>query len=257
MQVLSGQQWAPAGSVGDDFRQGLRGQILSGGVIDYSHVITGPDDFSHIPQTDVALRLDIVKLAILVPLDGPQHALRGHPARPEHNATRHECQLEDFRIVCGHCFSDDCEVGSLRIHICSGRDRGGLESVWHPAKQAADASTDDLVRARRWQRIAPAFRCNEAPNKVDDRILFDEMRVAQSQDWMTELKGMVVRQGAPGRIARGLTLPEIACDCEPPWVVCARNPNGAVSVGTIPRASVEKGRYLPPAAVTIDVGQRS
>jgi hypothetical protein len=80
MQVLGAKPWAPAGSIGDDFGQCLRGQILSGGVIDDHYVNAGPNDFSHIPQADVSLRLEIVKLAILVPLDGSRYGASWHPA---------------------------------------------------------------------------------------------------------------------------------------------------------------------------------
>ena len=63
--------------------------------------------------------------------------------------------------------------------------------------------------------------------------------------------GKEVRQGAPAVVARGMGLPEVRADGERPFVLSARNPNGALSVAALPRIAGERS-VTPPADVIID-----
>lgn len=117
--------------------------------------------------------------------------------------------------------------------------------------------TDEAVRAVRWQRLAPAFPAWQGEAVLDSVVLMDDWRFKQGETSVTWLYGSVTRQGAPARVARGMSLPILRADGVAPFVIGARNPNGAVSVATLPRASKERGIYLPLVDVEIDVGDGS
>jgi hypothetical protein len=116
---------------------------------------------------------------------------------------------------------------------------------------------DEVTRAVRWQRIAPAFGVGEAPVTLDTEFLLDRWRFGQGETWAWWVIGKDVVQGAPARVARGMALPEVKADKESPFVAASRHPNGAVAVATLPRISVERGIHLPLADVTIDIGDGS
>ena len=64
----------------------------------------------------------------------------------------------------------------------------------------------------------------------------------------------VVNQCAPAVVTRGLPIPEVDVDGDPPFVIASRHPNGAVAVGALGRMSPEKGYRSPEADVTLHVG---
>jgi hypothetical protein len=66
--------------------------------------------------------------------------------------------------------------------------------------------------------------------------------------------GQEIVQGAPARVARGMSLPDVVAEGEPPFVVASRHPNGAIAMATLSRTSTEKGIFVPLADVTIEVG---
>lgn len=51
-----------------------------------------------------------------------------------------------------------------------------------------------------------------------------------------------------------MPLPRVSSKGDTPFVIASRNPNGAVSVATQERNSIEKGFYFPVADVSIEVG---
>ena len=122
---------------------------------------------------------------------------------------------------------------------------------------------DEVVRAVRWQRIAPAFGAGIMETHLDSRMLTDSYKFpsgefwTSTEDWDASYKSAnkVVPQGAPASVTRGLLLPEVKCNEEPPYVLASRNPNGAISIGTLGRISSEKGYYFPKADVTLKIGQ--
>ena len=124
---------------------------------------------------------------------------------------------------------------------------------------------DEVVRAVRWQRIAPAVGAGVSDTHLDSRKLTDSYKFpsgefwTSAEDWDASYKSVnkVVSQGAPARVTRGLPLPEVRCFEEPPYVLASLNPNGAISVGTLGRISTEKGYYFPEADVTLNIGQVS
>ena len=126
---------------------------------------------------------------------------------------------------------------------------------------------DEVVRAVRWQRIAPAFGAGVMETHVDAKMLVDSYKFpagefwTSTEDWATTYASpyacmnKVVAQGAPARVTRGLPLPEVTCAGEPPYVLASRNPNGSVSIGTLGRLSPERGCYFPEADVSLNIGR--
>jgi len=126
---------------------------------------------------------------------------------------------------------------------------------------------DEVVRAVRWQRIAPAFGAGVMATQVDNKMLVDSYKFpagefwASTEDWATTYASpyacmhKVVAQEAPARVTRGLPLPEITCEGEAPYVLASLNPNGSVSIGTLGRLSPERGCYFPEADVGLKIGR--
>ena len=110
----------------------------------------------------------------------------------------------------------------------------------------------EVDRAVRWERLAPAF-APTADDKISwsGEVLFDSWSFGPGEYWYAPICGKEVRQGAPAVVARGMGLPEVRADGERPFVLSARNPNGALSVAALPRIAGERS-VTPPADVIID-----
>jgi hypothetical protein len=129
----------------------------------------------------------------------------------------------------------------------------GVPDIAYPSPRRIKQRLTESVRAVRWHRLAPPFSVNATPTQVDDHVLWDEWKFKEGETWLTSAIGRIVRQGAPARIARGLPLPEVRAEGEPPFVIASRNPNGAVAVGTLGRMSIEKSWHFPLAQVSLKV----
>lgn len=121
---------------------------------------------------------------------------------------------------------------------------------------------DEVVRAVRWQRIAPAFGAGISDTHLDSATLTDSYKFptgefwTSAEDWDASYKSVnkVVEQKAPARVTRGLPLPVVTSKEEPPYVLASRNPNGAITVGTLGRINHAKGYYFPEADVSLQIG---
>lgn len=109
---------------------------------------------------------------------------------------------------------------------------------------------DEVTRAVRWQRIAPAFAVNAAPVTLDSKRLDDSWTFRKGETWADWVIGKRVVQGAPARVARGIELAEVS-GAEVPYVIAGRNPNGAVAIATLPRLDARRGYTFPLADVTL------
>jgi hypothetical protein len=110
---------------------------------------------------------------------------------------------------------------------------------------------NEVTRAVRWHRIAPAFGAGLTTTVLDSVMLSDSWKFQPGDAWATWVTGREVVQIAPARVARGMSLPDVECDDEPPFVICSKHPNGAMAIGTLPRVSVEKKIYYPLADITV------
>ena len=117
--------------------------------------------------------------------------------------------------------------------------------------------TDEVVRAVKWHRIAPAFGAGITENDIDTVVLPDHWRFREGDSWATWVTGRDVTQVAPARVSRGMPLPEVNYDSIPPYVICSTHPNGSVAVGTLPRTNGERQIVYPLADVVIRLNDAS
>ena len=112
---------------------------------------------------------------------------------------------------------------------------------------------DEVTRAVRWHRIAPAFGAGLTKNYLDSVMLTDSWIFSPGDGWAAWVIGREVIQIAPARVARGMQLAEVEFHSAPPYVICCQHPNGAIAVGTLPRVSSDQKIFYPLADVTIKV----
>jgi hypothetical protein len=118
-------------------------------------------------------------------------------------------------------------------------------------------SLDEVTRALRWQRLAPASGAHSLPVTLSETVLTDSWRFSEGETWAHFYWGERFEQGAPAVVVRGMSLPAVRPAPEGdaqdgvPFVVAARHRNGAVSVATLPRTAETRGIYHPRAHVTL------
>jgi hypothetical protein len=149
-----------------------------------------------------------------------------------------------------------CTMGIMR-HPLTGLRPGKDVDLFFNGSRQAKKRMDEVVRAVRWQRVAPPFSPGRGPVSLSDEILTDTWRFERGQTWQTELIGATVRQGAPASIGRNIGLPEVRAKGDKPFVFATRFPNGAVAVAAQERTKVGSAWYMPAAEVTLDVSDAS
>jgi len=116
---------------------------------------------------------------------------------------------------------------------------------------------DEVVRAVRWQRLAPAFGAGIKDTYVSDEIGTDTWYFNPGDTWAAELIGNEVTQSAPIALTRGIPLPQIHNTTgELPFVVAAKNPSGATSIATLKGTAVDRMR-TPLCHIQLDIGDVS
>jgi hypothetical protein len=138
-----------------------------------------------------------------------------------------------------------CAIGVMR-HPLWIKPRGWDYDPWNVAERI-----DEVTRAVRWQRIAPAFGAGGAATVLDTVLLRDTWKFRPGDTWAKWLNGRSVMQAAPARIGRGCGLPEAFCETDPPYVVVSKHPNGATAVATFPRLDAVRGMSYPLADVRV------
>lgn len=111
---------------------------------------------------------------------------------------------------------------------------------------------DEVVRAVRWQRIAPAFGAGETNVSLDSNFLKDTWHFQQGDSWAAWMNGKTSIQGAPAIVARGIKPPVVEKSKDLPYVLASRHPNGAVTIATLKRTDSARGFYYPLADITIN-----
>jgi hypothetical protein len=116
---------------------------------------------------------------------------------------------------------------------------------------------DEVTRAVRWQRIAPAWPVGSSRVILDPTLSVDEWTFRKGETWADWLTGEWVVQSAPARVARGMSLAEVMPTGLLPFAITSRHPNGAVAVATLARVTAAREIRTPLADVAIDVGPGS
>jgi hypothetical protein len=145
-----------------------------------------------------------------------------------------------------------CTMGIMR-HPLTGLRPGEDVDLFFNGTRKAKRRMDEVVRAIRWQRIAPPFSPGIGSVQFSDEILTDTHIFERGQTWQTELIGATVRQGAPASITRNIGLPEVKSNGDKPFVIASRFPNGAVAIAVQERTQVGKPWYMPACDVTLSV----
>jgi len=113
---------------------------------------------------------------------------------------------------------------------------------------------DEVVRAVRWQRIAPAVPAGRTKVFLSAQRLSDAWPFRKGDSWAPDSDGREIGQTAPAIVARGMPLPEVRAKAEVPYVAASRHPNGAVAVGAFPRVLGKRHQEAPLAAVAVELG---
>jgi hypothetical protein len=113
--------------------------------------------------------------------------------------------------------------------------------------------TTEVVRALRWQRIAPPWPVGYTKTDLDGVRLEADWRLGVGDTPDPAAAGLMARQGAPARIARNTTLAAVSSGGTLPYVVTSKHPNGATAVATLPRVYAGRGVVYGEADVTIEV----
>jgi hypothetical protein len=146
-----------------------------------------------------------------------------------------------------------CTMGVLR-HPLEGLRPGTDTDLFFNGSRQAKRRMDEVVRALRWQRIAPPFAAGSGSVEVSDEVLTDSWIFERGQTWEGDLVGQTARQGAPACIARNIALPRVTAAGDKPFVFASRFANGAIAVGAQERTRPGRAWYMPTANVELHVG---
>jgi hypothetical protein len=198
-------------------------------------------------NTDVYRTYDVTSiLSLPTTLDRLAEMLRG----AEGNAKVHSLlNVEDEVYVAAAL---GCTMGILRHPLTGLRPGPDLDLFFNGSRQAKKRM-DEVVRALRWQRIAPPFSPGQGSVKVSDEILTDSWIFERGETWRKQIIGATVRQGAPACITRNLALPEVKGKGGKPFVFATRFRNGAVAIAVQERTQPGKAWYMPACDVTLNV----
>jgi hypothetical protein len=198
-------------------------------------------------HTDVYRTYDVTSiLSLPTTLDRVAQMLKG----AEGHAGMHSIlNVEDEVYVAATL---GCTMGILRHPWRKMRPGEDADLFFNGARQAK-RRMDEVTRALRWQRIAAPFPPGQEPVTLSQEILTDSWTFSRGQTWQESLVGATVQQGAPARIARNISLPEVKTEGEKPFVLAARFPNGAVAITAQERTHAGRAWFMPACDVSLDV----
>jgi hypothetical protein len=198
-------------------------------------------------NTDVYRTYDVTAiLSLPTTLDRMASMLVGAQGHPE---LRGLLNVEDEVYVAAVM---GCTMGVMR-HPLTGMRPGPDADLFFNGSRQTKKRFDEVVRALRWQRIAPPFSPGQGTVSIDSEVLTDSWRFESGQTWQTDLVGATVYQGAPARIARNMALPEVSAKGDKPFVFATRFPNGAVAVAAQERTHEGDAWTMPHCDVTLPV----
>ena len=209
------------------------------------------------PRQQILLNTDVYRtydataiLGVATTLDRAAGLLQGASGHPEARALLNVEDEVYIAAVLG------CSMGVMR-HPLRGLRPGPDVDVFFPPPRNLKQRMDEVVRAIRWQRIAPPYSAGIGTVTLDTVSLTDEWAFKRGETFEAKVINKRVRQGAPSRLARNMVLPEVRSEGELPYVACTRFPGGAVAVGAFERVSIEKQVFQPRSHVYCEVGDTS
>lgn len=198
-------------------------------------------------HTDVYRTYDVTSiLSLPTTLDRLAEMLKG----AEGNAEVHGLiNVEDEVYVAA---AMGCTMGVMRYPLTGLRPGEDVDLFFNGPRKVKERM-DEVVRAIRWQRIAPPFSPGVGAVEISNEILTDTFVFERGQTWQSELVGATVRQGAPACISRNIGLPLVKARGDKPFVFATKFPNGAVAIAAQERTQVGNAWYMPASEVTLVV----
>ncbi|HEY5500146.1 MAG TPA: hypothetical protein VIK20_07170 [Bacteroidales bacterium] len=156
-----------------------------------------------------------------------------------------------------------CTMGVMRHPMAGNLPNGKPDPSFPEIHRNIKTKIDEVTRAVRWHRIAPAFAVNAAETYIDSVKLTDSWQLQnmdeEIESWWFEpwtgfkKIGNVISESGPARISRGIPLPLVKPDenGDVPFVVAAKNPGGAVSIATSGRTRDRK-YWIPYCDISIN-----
>lgn len=156
-----------------------------------------------------------------------------------------------------------CTMGVMRHPMAGNLPNGKPDPSFPEIHRNIKTKIDEVTRAVRWHRIAPAFAVNAAETYIDSVKLKDSWNIenmsSEIESWWFESWtgfkkiGNVISESGTARISRGIPLPLVKPDenGDVPFVVAAKNPGGAVSIATSGRTKDRK-YWIPDCDISIN-----
>jgi hypothetical protein len=122
-----------------------------------------------------------------------------------------------------------------------------------------DMKMMEIARTLNWHRIAPPFPVGGHETHLSDLILSDSWELRQRKTWYSSDLNAIMVQKAPAVVCRNIDMVKVTPagqsteGPEVPFVIVSRHPNGAVSVATLGRLSLETGYINPDALIEADL----
>jgi len=212
-----------------------------------------------IPVSDVFRTYDVPAImSIPMTMDKLKHTLGKYTAKDGYNGLIN-CEDEVYTAA-----ALGCTMGVMRHPFTGNMPNGKPDMSWPSMHRNIKSKIDEITRAVRWHRIAPAFSVNASETIIDSTMLTDTWVLQDSpseiEDWWFKpwtglhIHGDTISESGPARIARRLPLPKVVPDenGDLPYVVASKNPNGAVSIATLGRTHNRK-YWIPKCDITIYV----
>ena len=151
-----------------------------------------------------------------------------------------------------------CSMGVMRHGLTGCLPDGKPDLSFPSLHRNLKSKLTEVTRAVRWHRIAPAFAVSGSDTHISRVTLKDYWKIedqsAEIEGWWKYKTGDVIEKSAAASISRGMNLPKVTEDENGliPYVVAAKNQNGAVSVATLGR-TLGREYIFPKCDVEIDV----
>ena len=155
-----------------------------------------------------------------------------------------------------------CSMGVMRHPMSGNLPDGRPDPSFPNLHRKLKTKMAEVARAARWHRIAPAFAVNGTNTDFSEEKLTDTWIVkdqkSEIEAWWGFNDGDTIEKCGTASISRNMPLPVVIPDEKGriPYTVCAKNPNGTVSVATLGRTKSRKW-ILPKCELTIDAEDAS
>jgi hypothetical protein len=152
-----------------------------------------------------------------------------------------------------------CSMGVMRHPMAGNLPNGQPDPSFPSMHRNLKTKIDEITRAVRWHRIAPAYGGVYNDVSLDSTRLTDSWYIqnqpAEVEAWWGYKNGDTMTDTAPARITRGLPLPAVTPDGsgDVPYVVAAKNPNGVVSIAALARTR-NRTYWTPLCDITLNSG---